>query len=299
MTWRKYLVAASAIALTSFPLNAGEERVVGIDFASSEIAPSPILDDLPQSFQPKTHADWVVAEQLRRTEATSSDPNSGSLASGWIDRNLYVLIEQGQVTYLIQRPDPVSGSRPASEVCRISILTQATNIVFPDAIAQITESERGCKAPPSWFLKRLVRSRPSAGEVSDQTQFKARDGLALKVRHFTNAYSAGAPLVTADKAESISSIYQMPTTYLLARKTAQRAWIVENNDQKYSLAVKFDIERTGERSGCFIQADDGRFPSLDWISNDIRQWCVEQDLAFARSVRKPELEPRPAPPREK
>lgn len=297
MTLRKYLVTVSAIALSSSPLSANEGPMAGIDFSLSEIAPPPAADELPPTLQPEERADWFMSEQLRRTEASDPNPNSGALASGWIDRNVFVLIEPGSVAYLIRRPDPIAGSRPATEVCRISIATRETGLVFPDTIAVLSQNERGCNPQPSRFLKRLVQARPRAGELASQTRFEASDGSALEVRHLTNTNAVGLPLVGSEDADTIRSIYQMPTSWLLVGKTAQKAWIIENDDETYALAVKFDIERTGRRSGCIVEADDGRVPSLDWISDEVRYWCRERDRAFTRSIRRPEFEPRPSPPR--
>nr|WP_298896821.1 hypothetical protein [uncultured Altererythrobacter sp.] len=294
-------MAVFAFAMSLSPLGAstaGDDPLVGIEFSFTEIASPPTADELPLGLQPEERADWFMAEQLRRTEAATSNPNSGALASGWIGRNLYVLIEQGRITYLIRRPDPIAGSRPATDVCRILIFTREMEVIFPDIIARISESERGCDAPPSWFLKRLLNARPRAGEVSDKRQFDANDGSVLDVRHITNASAADVPLISKGAAENVRGIYQMPTSWLLARKTAQQAWIVENDDETYALAVKFDIERAGRQSGCVMEASDGRFPSLDWISGDLRDWCIGLDRAFARSLRRPEFEPRPSPPRE-
>jgi hypothetical protein len=231
MAWQLNFAAWSAVAVASLPVAATEvadDPLNGIDYSSSEIASPPTGDELPQSLQPEMRADWFMAEQLRRTEAARSDPNSGELASGWIDRNLFVLIEQGRVTYLIRRPDPIAGSRPARDVCRISILTSATNIIFPDLIAGLSQSERGCNAPPPWLLGRMVIARPSAGDVSDSKQFRTNHGSVLKVLHITNVNAAGVPLVSAVKSDSIRAVYQMPTTWLLARKTTQLSPVSTN-----------------------------------------------------------------------
>ena len=302
MIFGRHVVAVLAFAVSLPPLEASaavDDPLAGIEFSFKEIASPPTAEDLPLTLKPEERADWFMAEQLRRTDAATSNPNSGALASGWIDRNLYVLIEPGRITYLIRRPDPIAGSRPATDVCRILVSTREMEIVFPDIIAGISQSERGCDAPPSWFLQRLLNARPRDGEVSGQMQFDANDGSALKVRHITNASAADVPLISEGAAENVRGIYQMPTSWLLARKTTQQAWIVENDDGTYALAVKFDIERSGRQSGCIVEASDGRFPSLDWISDELRAWCRGLDRAFAQSLRRPELEPRQSPPRER
>ena len=302
MIFCRHVVALLAFAMSSSPISAtgtSDDVLSGIDYSFSEIASPPTVDELPPTLQVEERADWFMAEQLRRTEATSSNPNSGALASGWIDRNLYVLVEQGRITYMIRRPDPIAGSRPATGVCKISIATRETGFVFPDIIAGLSESERGCEAPPPLLLKRLIQARPRTGNVTDQVRFVASEGFSLNLQHLTNANVLHVPLVAPDNAGKIRSIYQMPTSWLLARKTAQQAWIVENEDETYGLVVKFDIERAGRQSGCLVEANDGRFPSLDWISDEMRNWCKERDRSFARSLRSPALEPRPSPPQER
>jgi hypothetical protein len=290
-----FFALGAVVLLVRGPVASASElergSIDGVDYALLDIAPRP---EAPATLP--MNADWYVVRQIEATHERAGGRLDGALASGWIDSNTYVRIERGRVLYFTRRPNPVSTSREATHVCRITVDTAAAGLVMPDALPAFgSSSGQDCEAPPAVIVGRLKNAALWLQDhrMTGRTTMAATDGTPLTVEHRGGNNYFMPPIA---EPGSVRSLYQLPTQWDLAHSTRQRVWVIERTDGTYDLAVRFDIEGKGERSGCIVRDAAGSFPSATWITPELRQWCEARDREFSPDP-PANMIPRPPPPR--